>query len=155
MANSTNPEHAKRTVASTQYGEVRILPSVFDFSQDYAPAVLDAEDTFQIGIVPAGHRLIPHLCVLRMPALETGGPTGDYTIGTETDPDALRGSAAAETAVTISGEDWTLTNIVGSATEATPILVTIVAGADVTTPTTTGVCYFDMAVRPWDPNYDE
>ena len=118
-------------------------------------ASLSVADKIQIGVVPAGEKLVPQLCLLKIPALDTdGSPTGDYQVGTATDPDALKGSAASETAVNLFGEDWILTGTadIGSKDEDVPIYITIINASATRAPT--GLIVFEQVTRAFDDAND-
>jgi hypothetical protein len=152
MADSKNPTLGASLRTSEDAGQITHNKFVFDFSKAYAPAAIAATDRIFIGMVPAGEVLMPHLCLLSLPNMDTSGPTGDYSIGAGTDDDALKGSAAAETAVVLSGEDFILTNPVGSKTADTPIYLYFINA--VNTPPVTGKVIFDQITRPWNDDID-
>jgi hypothetical protein len=140
---------AVNTVNSSEdAGQLTFNAFDFDFAKSYAPAALGAGDKIQIGVVPAGEKLVPQLCRLDMLKIDTGTPTGDYSIGTEDAPTALKGSTASETsAAVLFGEDWSLaTGAVGSADEPTPIYIVIINASDAVP--TTGVIRFEQVSRP-------
>lgn len=155
MATYTNPA-AERSMANTDSAGVLVVnPFKFDFANTaYAPATVPINTLIQIGIVPAGCKLVPHLCRISVPILDANGvPTGDYTIGSATDPDALKGSAASETAVVLSGEDFIAdTSQLGSRTVDVPVYIKAIA-ASATAPVV-GVIEADLAIRAFDATVD-
>lgn len=155
MATSKNPAVDQGQAVPASAGVVVVNRSVFDFSDtSYAPASIASADLIQIGVVPAGCKLIPHLCRISVPTLDSNGsPTGDYTLGSSVDPDALKGSAAAETAVVLSGEDFTATTSELGA-KAADVKVYLKAVAAVATAAVTGSIIADLAIRAYDSQVD-
>lgn len=155
MANTYNPAVKQGVAVPDSAGDLKLNRFIYDFAQtSYADADINDLDTIVIGVVPAGCKLVPHLSRIVIPQLDTNGaPTGDYQIGTVTDPDALKGSAAAETAVILSGEDFTvLTSELGA--KASDVEVVISAIGNVATTTTTGKIIAELVVRPYDSRLD-
>lgn len=136
-------------------GSLAFNRHTFDFADtSYAPTDLNLADTVQIGVVPAGHVLVPHLCRLAVPQLETGSPVSDYTIGTEANPDALKGSAPSETAAALFGEDWLVpVEAIGHPTEDTPIYITIITANPAGT-AVSGSVVFEPVYRAWRDDID-
>lgn len=128
MATFKNPENAKRVPSVFQQHTLCIVPYEFDLSASYASGAEAAESLIEVGIVPPDCVLVPEHCLLDIPQLDTNGvPTGDYEIGTEADTDALKASAAAETAAVLFGEDWNRpTTAVGGYPSATSIVIRVV-----------------------------
>lgn len=153
MATLKNPAHEKNLVGAFKAGELAYRRFEYDLAASYHSDDINNGDLIQIGVIPAGHRLVEPLSRLNLPAIEGGTPASDYTIGTAADPDALKGSAASETAVVLFGEDWTASNVVGSKTEDTPIYITIIT-ADMHTEIVVGTIQFDAVYRPWDDTVD-
>lgn len=120
----------------------------FDLSASYAAGSATDETLICIGYVPADCVMVRHLSRLEIPQLDSNNaPTGDYEVGTAADPDALKASAAAETAVVLSGEDWrtdTDTGVIGSETEETPIYIRV---SNVIATLGTGTIVFDLVYR--------
>lgn len=118
----------------------------------YRPATLAQNDRIAIGVVPAGEKLVPHLCQIVMPVIDSNGaPTGDWRIGTTATDNALTGNNAAETAVRLSGEDLSDADI-GSKTEPTIIWVKFVNAVATVAPT--GVIKAHLVSRPWNSQAD-
>jgi len=135
-------------------GGIALQKLTYDMAGAYASAIAIG-DKIQIGLVPKGHKLVPHLCRLDMIIIDSNvSPTGDYSIGDDTTPAALKASTASETAAaTISGEDWALaTAEIGSDVNDTPIYILAIA-ASATTPTT-GKINFWQVIRAFDHNID-
>lgn len=149
---SKNPTIGTSLRTSEDAGQLTHNKFVFDFAAPYAPTAIVAADRIQVGVVPAGEVLVPQLSLMSIPNMDTSGPTGDYSIGTADDPDALKAAAAAETAVVLFGEDWVLTNPVGAKDVDTPIYV--VFTNPVNTPPTSGKITFEQVTRPWDDQID-
>lgn len=154
MTTYSNPAADRGAANVDSAGVVAVNRFKFDLAQSYAPTDLNNGDLIKIGFVPAGCKLVPHLCCIKVPALDSNGsPTGDYTIGTADDPDALKGSAASETAVTLSGEDFVLaTADIGA--KNVDVAVYIKAVADSATTPATGTVVADLAIRAYDSSID-
>lgn len=153
--NYTNPAAERSMANSDSAGQLVVNPFKFDVANTaYKPASLGIGDAIQIGIVPAGCVLLPHLSLVRIPALDTNGsPTGSASIGTAASAANLKATTAVSAAQTLSGEDFLLVNgPIGSKTVDTPILLTFTAA--VATLQTTGTIYADLAIRAWDANID-
>lgn len=116
-------------------------------------------DNIQIGVVPAGCKLVPHLCLLQVPVLDTNAAsTVKYKVGTVASVAALvaevtPGNNAASTVASASF-------IVGAAgfgspTDDTPIYLNLSA-AVATQPAAgaRGKVLFDLALRAWDSKFD-
>ena len=118
-----------------------------------APAAIAADDLIQIGVVPAGNKLVPQLSRISIPAMDSGTPTGDYSIGSADDPDALKGSAASETAVVLFGEDFTpVTSELGALGVDVPVYIKALAAS--ATPPVVGQVIADLVIRPFDSAVD-
>jgi hypothetical protein len=154
MATLKNPAHEKNVYGAFQAGIVHNQLFRYDLSANYHSDDINQNDLIQIGIVPAGCRMIPQLSQATIPAIEGGTPASDYTIGTAGDPDALAGTGASETARALFGEDWTLSNVVGHPTEPTPIYIKVIT-ADMHTEIVAGEISFNLAYRAWDDAVDE
>lgn len=116
------------------------------------PVAVANADQIQIGVVPGGCVLIPHLCALRVPKLDTNAtPTGKYKIGTETTIDALAAEQLGSAAISLTAEDFALSGVIGSETDDVPIFLT--ASAAVAT-LGTGKIVLDLAIRNWRPEVD-
>lgn len=156
MTTSANHGVSKNVRTGEAAGVPTLNPFVFDFAASYAPATFTSvtSDRIQIGEVPAGEVLVPHLCRISIPQLDSNGaPTGDYSIGTADDPDALKGSAASETAVVLTGEDLLVqATPVGARDVPTPIYIHALAAH--ATVAVTGKVKFDQVTRPYDVTID-
>lgn len=156
MATTRTPPNVVNGVATaTEAGGLTINRGFYDFADKTYAGNLAAGDKLCIGLVPRGQKLVPHLSRIDMIAIDTNGaPTGDYSIGDDTTPTALKGSTASETAAAIlSGEDFALaTAEIGSNDADTPVYV-VVINASATTPTT-GKIQSWLVTRPWDSTYD-
>lgn len=153
MATLKNPDHEKLSYGAFQAGVVHVQQFVYNLAADYHSSDINLADKIQIGIIPAGCRMIPQLSQATIPAIEGGTPASDYTIGTAGDPDALAGTGASETARNLFGEDWTLTNTVGHPSQPTPIYITITT-ADMDTEVVSGSIVTNLAFRAWDDSTD-
>lgn len=109
-------------------------------------------DTIQVGVVPAGHVLVPELSGFTTDQIDANGtPTGTFSLG-------IAGSAAGLLAATAFGATVTkapgalLSAAVGSETADVPILLT--ATAAVATAATTGVFTGKWVLRAFDPAVD-
>lgn len=155
MATKKNPLTAMIVGSLFAAHTVGVTRFKFDLAAAYASGAATDETLIEIGIVPADCVMVRHLSRLEVPQLDSHvSPTGDFETGTATDPDALTSSAAAETAVVFSGEDFrtdTATGVIGSKTADTPIYMRI---SNVIATLGTGVIYFDLAFRPWNDATD-
>lgn len=151
-----NPQVQKNVNTAEDAGDLVHNQFTFDFAKSYAPGstALGVGDQIQVGVVPAGEVLVPHLCLLRIPAIDSNGsPTGTAAIGTATTDNALKATASVAAAQTLSGEDFTLTTgPIGADNADTPIYLTI--KAVMATQITTGKIIFDQVCRPWDSAFD-
>ena len=154
MSTYKNPAVDQGQATPLQAGELVLNRFEFDLAGAYAPSDLNNGDLIQIGVVPAGCKLVPHLCRISVPQLDSdGSPTGDWTLGSTDDPDALKGSSAAETAVVLSGEDFTAdTSDLGA--ESADVKVYLKVVADVATVPSTGVIAADLVVRAFNDRTD-
>jgi hypothetical protein len=116
-------------------------------------------DNIQIGIVPAGCKLVPHLCLLQVPVLDTNAAsTVKYKIGTvasvaalaaEVTPGNNATSSIASASFLVGAAGF------GSPTDDVPIYLTLSA-AVATQPAAgaRGKVLFDVALRAWDSVID-
>ena len=135
-------------------GQLTLNNQVFDFAKD-GPATFTSVTTDKIhfATIPAGEVLVQHLSSISLPAIDTHGtPTGDYSIGTADDEDALKGTAASETAVVLTGEDILVSGVIGSPNA--PVLLYIHALAAHATVSTTGKIVSNLVTRPYDATID-
>lgn len=156
MTTHANPKVDANLPNVPDVGQIAFNRHVFDIAvgAGYRPAAIAENDLIQIGVVPAGHVLIPHLSRLSWPALEGGTPASDYTIGTAASPAILKGSAASETAVVLFGEDWLVpATPIGARDADTPIYAKIITAAFHTI-ATTGQIVFEPVYRPWRADLD-
>lgn len=154
MATFKNPANTIRAPLSVfQQGQVTVERWTFSLAGSYAAGAGADESIIVLGYVPADCVLIPHLCRFDIPQLDAHvSPTGDYYLGTEADTDALKGTAAAETAVVLSGEDLLVpATQIGSKTEAVAIVVHV---HNVIATLGTGTFTVDLAYRPWNTTTD-
>lgn len=154
MTTYANPANSHKLPSPMLAGEITFRRFKFDLSDaNYAPttATIVANDLLEIGVVPAGMKLVPHLGHAEVPQLDSNGtPTGDFAIGSATDPDALKGNQASETAVVMTGEDFLIvagTAELGAKEANVPIYIKAV-NASATNPKT-GVIYLDAFFRPY------
>lgn len=116
-----------------------------------APALSDG-DSLQIGIVPAGCKLLPRKCSLWLPQLDTNGSaTGKYKIGTATTADSITDEANASAAVDDEQPNFKDAEI-GSPDVDTPLYITL--SAALATQATSGSIVFDLAMRAYDSGVD-
>lgn len=156
MSDFSNPNLGKSILPNTPaIGTLAFNQFVFDYAvASYRPSAIVVNDRIQIGTIPAGQVLVPHLSYLAIPQLETGTPASDYTIGTDAVPAALKGTAASETAVTLSGEDFLDPAApVGHPTEDTPVYIKFITGNLAGIPTT-GKIVFRPVTRAWRNDLD-
>jgi hypothetical protein len=155
MSDYSNPNIGDVLPNVPAVGALAFNRSVFDFADaDYKPASLLLADRIQIGVVPAGQVLVPHLTRAAIPAIEAGGPLSDYTIGTDTSPAILKGSTDSGVAQALSGEDWLVpATAIGHPTEDTPIYITIIT-ANAAGPAAAGQIVFEPVTRAWRDELD-
>lgn len=134
-------------------GQITLIPTRFDFSKSYRPATIASGDRIQIGVVPAGCKLVEQLSRIAIPSLDSNGaPTGDYSVGVQGAAASLAAAAAAETARTLTVANILVPGNIGSDEVDTPIYV--VFTNNVATVPSTGVIACDLAVRPYDSTID-
>lgn len=116
-----------------------------------APALSNG-DSLQIGIVPAGCKLLPRKCSLWLPQLDTNGAaTGKYKIGTALTTDSLVAESSASAAV--DDEQPNFKDIeIGSPDVDTPLYITL--SAALATQANAGFIVFDVAMRAYDSGVD-
>lgn len=121
--------------------------------QELTGGVIANGDQVQIGVVPAGMVLVPHLSLFQAPILDSNGaPTLTYKVGTDAVPDAVAAQKSGSTAQTLAGKDFTLTGVVGDPENDTPIYLTATAAA--ATLAAVGDIVFTPALRAWDTEVD-
>jgi hypothetical protein len=155
MTAYSNAARIQAVVAASTANALNVNRFEFNLAGGERPTTKVATDQIQIGVVPPLEKLVPHLCLLIIPALDSNGsPTGDYSIGSADDPDGLKAAAAAETAVTLSGEDFILTGTgdFGAEAEEVPLYITLTN--DIATLAAAGVIKFVQVTRPYDTTYD-
>lgn len=149
MSTYNNPKLLSR-VTPTANGALYIDRQVTDISDPAAfPAALANADLVQIGVVPAGTKLVPHLCRLSLPDLDTGS-TGNASVGTAASGASLIAAGSIQAAAVKSQSDFKAVEI-GSPTDDTPLYLAATAAS--TTPAT-GQIVFDLALRAWDTAID-
>lgn len=155
MADYSNPNINDVLPNVPAVGALAFNRSTFDFADaDYAPAALNVSDRIQIGVVPAGQVLVPHLTRASIPILETGVVASDYTIGTTAVPAALKGSADSGVAAELFGEDWLVpAAVIGHPTEDTPIYITFIT-ANLAGVQTAGKIVFEPVTRAYRDDLD-
>lgn len=113
---------------------------------------LALNDTIQIGVVPAGHVLVPHLSTLSVPKLDTNGTaTGTVSIGTSADADSLLAATSVGAAIS-KGVGTLLAGAVGSADDDVPILAKVTAA--LATQATAGTITGQWVLRAYDAAID-
>jgi hypothetical protein len=154
MPDFTNPAIAQGPhPIPREAGKVTLISNRFDFSKSYRPTTIVAGDRIQIGVVPAGCKLVEHLSRVAIPSLDSAGsPTGDYSVGVQGAPASLAAAAAAETPRTLTVANILVPGNIGSDEVDTPIYA--VFTNNVATVPSTGVIVADLAVRPYDSNID-
>lgn len=152
MSLYNNPKLNSR-ITPTANGALYIDRQVTDLSDPVQfPASAANGDQIQIGVVPAGSKLVPRLCTLQIPLLDTNASkTGKFKIGTAATPDALVNEYTIAAAVTDLQTNFKDVEI-GSATDDTPIYLTL--SADLATQAASGKILFDVAMRAWDSEID-
>jgi hypothetical protein len=135
-------------------GQLTLIPSRFNFATaSYRPAAIVATDRILIGIVPAGCKLVEHLCRIAIPALDSNGsPTGDYSVGTAAAAASLAAAGAAETARTLTVANILVPGNIGSREVDTPIYATFTN--NIATVPSTGTIVADLVVRAYDTSID-
>lgn len=143
---------------SEDAGQLTRNTFVTDFADTaQRPATLGIGDDLLIGYIPAGEKFVPNLSEFSIPLMDSAGsPLGDYSLGVggdSADPDAFVGTAAAETAVVISGEDFILaTSEVGNRNVMTPIYLRVLTAW--ATVASTGKIVCRVVSRPWSRSLD-
>lgn len=152
MSTNNNPKLVSR-VSAFANGALYIDRQITDVSDPVqVPAALANGDLLQIGVVPAGSKLVPRLCTLQIPKLDTNvSATGQGKVGTAAVADALVVAASLGAAITDLQTNFKDVEI-GSATDDTPIYLTL--SAALATQATTGKIVFDVALRAWDSEVD-
>ncbi|MGH8117636.1 MAG: hypothetical protein ACREPJ_10080 [Rhodanobacteraceae bacterium] len=151
MATRNNPKLVARTTPAAS-GALYIDRQVTNLADPLQVPAHANGDRLQIGVVPAGTKLVPHLCRLAVPKLDTNGSgTGKVKIGTADTADALVAEAAATSAINDLQTSFKAAEI-GSATADTPIYLTL--SAALATQVTSGSIVFDLALRAWDSKVD-
>lgn len=115
--------------------------------------VMGVGDTIEIGVVPAGCKLVPALSHGNVPILDSNGsPLAQYSIGTGTTAAALKAPATAAAAVIIKPGDLLTTAgaEIGSASVDVPILMTFTVAS--VTPAVIGQIKLHMGLRAFDAN---
>lgn len=152
MSTINNPKLVSR-ITPTANGALYIDRQITDVSDPVqVPAALANGDQLQIGVVPAGSKLVPRLCTLQVPLLDTNvTKTGKFKIGTAGTADALVAEYTIAAAVTDLQTNFKDVEI-GSSTDDTPIYLTL--SAALATQATAGKIVFDVALRAWDSEVD-
>ncbi len=110
-------------------------------------------DLIQIGVVPAGEVLVPHLCLIKTPAFDSNTPVGTGTIGSSSSEAAVAPSFVFGTAQTLTAEDFSLgTAEIGADNADTPIYIAVTH--ILSTIVLTGSIEFIQVSRPWDSSVD-
>lgn len=145
-ANANCLRHAEFDIAkATSYG---VLPA------QVIPA-MGVGDQIEIGVVPAGSKLIPALTHGNVPILDSNGaPLAQYSIGTATTAAALKAATTAAVALVIKPGDLLATAgaEIGSAVSDVPIYATFTVAA--ATPAVVGVIKLNMQLRAFNSEYD-
>lgn len=115
-------------------------------------------DNIQIGVVPAGCKLVAHLSTIQVPVLDAhaSASTVKYKIGSVAVPDALVAEKTPgnnATSLCITTDFKVGATGFGSATVDTPIYLNLSA-AVATQPNPRGKVVFDLAIRAWDSKFD-
>jgi hypothetical protein len=152
MSTYDNPKLGSRITPDAN-GALYIDRQITDLSDTaQVPASLDNGDLVQIGVVPAGTKLVPRLSTLQVPKLDTNGAaTGKFKIGTSSTADALVAETSAGSSVSDLQTNFKDVEI-GSATDDTKIYLTL--SAALATQATSGKIKFDLALRAWDSVVD-
>jgi len=119
------------------------------------PATLVAPqigDQIQIGVIPAGEILVPHLCRFTNPIIDSGA-TGIASLGTTALPAGIKATASVQAAATYVGSGFAIsTGEVGADNAETPVYLTFTAA--VATLAATGLIVWDQVTRPWNSMTD-
>lgn len=119
----------------------------------YWPPAIALGDQLQIGKVPAGCVLVPWLCNIALPQLDSNGSaTLSVSIGTAATPAALKATAAAGAAANVAGSALAPGVVIGDPVNDTPIFLTATAAA--ATAAQTGKVIADLVFRPWRDDTD-
>ncbi|KLD65429.1 hypothetical protein [Dyella japonica] len=117
------------------------------------PAGVLNGDKIQIGVVPAGHVLVPQHCTIQIPKLDTNAvATGKFKIGTDAKADALVAEKTAGAAIVLRGSDCDVTATIGDPSEDTPIYLGVTG--PLATQAQTGKIIADLVIRAWQSEVD-
>lgn len=151
MATRNNPKLVSRITPEAN-GTLYIDRQVTNLADPVQVPALANGDLLQIGVVPAGCKLVEHLCRLQVPLLDTNASkTGKFKIGTAAVADALVAEYTIAGAVADLQPNFKAVEI-GSADTDTPIYLTLTAA--LATQATTGKILFDVAMRAYDSEID-
>lgn len=117
------------------------------------PSTIAVGDQIQIGVVPRGCVLVPWLCNINLPVLDSG-PSGtlSVSIGTQATPAALKATAAATGAQNVAGSALAPGVVIGDPVNDVPLFITATAAA--VKAATAGTIVADLAFRAWSSNVD-
>jgi hypothetical protein len=115
------------------------------------PKALQVGDQVQVGVIPAGHVMVPYLSAINIPKLDTNAAaTGTYSLGTEAKP-ALFG--AGINAGQVKQAVLTGTDVIGDPEKDIPLYLTLTAS--LATQVAAGRIVFDVALRAWRSETDQ
>lgn len=157
MATYSNPSLATLTPIPSAVGPLIHDRRVFDLAAaaGYRPSTLVSGDDIVLFTVPAGCVLVPHLCRIAFPVIDSNGaPTGQASIGTTAVPAALRAAQAISGSARVdSGEDFLAPAApIGHPTE--PVNVVLRLTANVATIAASGQIVSDFVVRAYRSDID-
>lgn len=126
--------------------------------KSFVSGVPASGDAIQIGVVPAGCKLVAHLCTIQVPVLDAhaSAATVKYKIGSVATVAALVAEKTPgnnATSLVVASDFIIGAAGFGSATDDTPIYLNLSA-AIATQPTVPGKVVFDVALRAWDSAID-
>lgn len=150
MTQYNNPKMAPGITAEAS-GAVYIDRQVTQLADPVSfPHGLQIGDQVQVGIIPAGHVMLPYLSVINIPKIDTNAAaTGTYNLGTDATPNLF---GAALNAGQVKKAALTGLDVVGDQEVDTPIYITVTAA--LATQVTTGRIVLDIAMRAWRSETD-
>lgn len=110
-------------------------------------------DSVQVGVVPAGHVLVPELSGISVPQLDTNASaTGKVSIGTADDTAVLLAATTVGSAISKGIGDFAADVAIGDAENDTPIVLVVTAAN--ATQATTGTIVANLVLRAFDAGID-
>ena len=144
-----NPAVSRNVRNTGNASDLTVNVFVFDLANTaYRPASIGVGDQIQVGVVPAGDILVPHLCRYDSAVVDSNGtPTGSASLGTIGTPAALKATTAVGATQLLTAEDFALATAgtIGDPNADVPIYLTFTAA--VATLAATGKITFVQITR--------